>query len=52
MKKFISIAMSTAMAVSMMSGAVMADETEDAGFDPGTGKVYYLNFKPEVDQQW
>ena len=52
MKKFLSIAMSTAMVASMMSGAVRADETEAAEFDPGTGKVYYLNFKPEVDQQW
>ncbi|HCI73272.1 MAG TPA: ABC transporter substrate-binding protein [Lachnospiraceae bacterium] len=52
MKKFLSIAMSTAMVASMLSGAAVADETESGEFDPGTGKVYYLNFKPEVDQQW
>ena len=52
MKKILSIAMSAVLAASMMAGTVMADETEDSSFDPGTGKVYYLNFKPEVDQQW
>ena len=49
MKKFLSIAMSAAMVASMMTTAAVADEADD--FDPGTGKVYYLNFKPEVDQQ-
>ena len=50
MKKFLSIAMSAVLAASMMALPAAADEADD--FDPGTGKVYYLNFKPEVDQQW
>ena len=42
MKKFLSIAMSAAMVASMMTTAAVADEADD--FDPGTGKVYYLNW--------
>jgi len=53
-KQVISVVMTAAMAATLLSGTAMAGETEgtDASFDPGTGKVYYLNFKPEVDQQW
>ena len=38
MKKILSIAMSAVLAASMMAGTVMADETEDSSFDPGTAR--------------
>ena len=46
MKKFrkvTAMALTAAMAMSLVPATVMAEET---------GKVYYLNFKPEQDQQW
>jgi len=50
MKRQIAGIMLTAAAASMlMAGAAVAEE---ASFDPGTGKVYLLNFKPETDQAW
>ena len=50
-KKAVSILMTAAMAASMLAGTAMAGETEAAGdFNPGTGKVYLLNFKPETDE--
>jgi len=52
-KKAVSILMTAAMAASMLAGTAMAGETEAAGdFNPGTGKVYLLNFKPETDEAW
>ena len=42
MKKWLSLVLALAMALSMLSFA-SAEET---------GKVYYLNFKPEADQAW
>ena len=46
-KKAVSILMTAAMAASMLATTAMAGETEASteAFDPGTGKVYLLNFK-------
>ncbi len=53
-KKAVSILMTAAMAASMLATTAMAGETEASteAFDPGTGKVYLLNFKPETDEAW
>ena len=62
-KKLLALTLSGAMAVSMLAGCggssnggdtststdTKADTTEASGAE---GSVYYLNFKPEQDQQW
>ena len=52
MKKFnkaTAMALSAAMVASMAGGIVAQAAEGDAA---GTGKVYYLNFKPEQADQW
>jgi len=44
MKKFLALALVLALSLSMVSIAANAEAA--------TGSVYYLNFKPEQDQQW
>jgi len=44
MKKFLALALVLALSLSMASVAANAETA--------TGSVYYLNFKPEQDQQW
>lgn len=44
MRKAMSLALSAAMAASVLAVPVSAEEAE--------GKVYYLNFKPEQAEQW
>lgn len=44
MRKFFAAALTVTMAAGLMAAPVQAEET--------TGKVYYLNFKPEADQAW
>jgi len=59
-KKLLALTLSGALAVSMLAGCggstdnststdKKADTTEASGAE---GSVYYLNFKPEQDQQW
>ena len=48
-KKAVSILMTAAMAASMLATTT---EASTEAFDPGTGKVYLLNFKPETDEAW
>lgn len=62
-KKLLALTLSGALAVSMLAGCggssnggdtststdTKADTTEASGAE---GSVYYLNFKPEQDQQW
>ena len=44
MKKFLALALVLALSLSMVTIAASAEAA--------TGSVYYLNFKPEQDQQW
>ena len=40
------------MALSLVACGEKKDDTKTEGGDTATGKVYYLNFKPEQDQDW
>lgn len=60
-RKVISVLLAAAMITGMISGCGNSGDAEsktdasDAGADAGAeaeGKVYYLNFKPEADEQW
>ena len=54
MKKFVAILLALVMALSLVAcGEKKGDaNTEGDGASAATGKVYYLNFKPEQDQAW
>ncbi len=47
-KQLLALTLSVAMATTMLAGCSSASTS---GTDT-TGSVYYLNFKPEQDQQW
>ncbi len=47
-----SSAASEAAETEASSEAEETEETADAAESTGEGKVYYLNFKPEADEQW
>ena len=52
-RKVISVLLAATMVVGMVSGC--GGSKEPAGTDgkeEAKGKVYYLNFKPEADEQW
>ena len=57
-KKIISLLIVCAMAAALLVGcgssapATTDDASGEAASTGATGKVYYLNFKPEQDQQW
>ena len=54
MKKFVAMLLALVMALSLVAcGEKKGDaNTEGDGASAATGKVYYLNFKPEQDQAW
>ena len=54
MKKFVAMLLALVMALSLVAcGEKKGDaNTESDGASAATGKVYYLNFKPEQDQAW
>ena len=54
MKKFLAMLLALVMALSLVAcGEKKGDaNTEGDGASAATGKVYYLNFKPEQDQAW
>ena len=55
MKKVFALLLTLAMTLSLVACGGTADETPEAGNEPETsetGKVYYLNFKPEADEAW
>ena len=54
MKKFVAMLLALVMALSLVAcGEKKGDaNTEGDGASAATGKVYYLNFKPEQDQDW
>ena len=51
MKKFLALILALVMALSLVACGEKKDDTKTDG-DTATGKVYYLNFKPEQDQAW
>ena len=51
MKKFLALILALVMALSLVACGEKKDDTNEGG-DTATGKVYYLNFKPEQDQDW
>lgn len=54
MKKFVAMLLALVMALSLVAcGEKKGDaNTEGDGASAASGKVYYLNFKPEQDQAW
>ena len=52
MKKFLALILALVMALSLVACGEKKDDTKPEGGDTATGKVYYLNFKPEQDQDW
>ena len=51
MRKVVSILLVAAMTVGMVTGCGSSSDKKTAKSD-AKGKVYYLNFKPEADEQW
>ena len=51
MKKFLALILALVMALSLVACGEKKDDPKTEG-DTATGKVYYLNFKPEQDQAW
>ena len=49
MKRFVTLALSTVMATAMLTGCT---SSSDESANNGEGQVYYLNFKPESEEQW
>ena len=52
MKKLLAMLLALVMALSLVACGEKKDDTKTEGGDTATGKVYYLNFKPEQDQDW
>ena len=51
MRKVVSILLVAAMTIGMVTGCSSSSDKRTAKSD-AKGKVYYLNFKPEADEQW
>ena len=51
MKKVLSVLLVAAMSLSLLAGCG-SSSSDDSGSSDAKGKVYYLNFKPEADEQW
>ena len=51
MKKFLALALALVMALSLAACGKKAGDNKGNG-DEAKGSVYYLNFKPEQDQDW
>ncbi len=53
-KRFLSLVLAGALAATMLAGCGSSNTSEDStAADSGAkGSVYYLNFKPEQDEQW
>lgn len=49
MRKVLSVLLVAAMAVGMLAGC---SKPSGSGGSDVKGQVYYLNFKPEADEQW
>ena len=56
-KKILSLSMASAMAAALLAGCGSTAAASSTAESTGTaaaaaGKVYYLNFKPEQDEDW
>lgn len=51
-KKLVSVALCAAMVTGMLSGCAGSSTTAKKEGSNAAGKVYYLNFKPEVTDVW
>lgn len=53
-KRWLALGLATVMTASMLAGCGSKESGSDEGDKGGDGKgsVYYLNFKPEQDEQW
>ena len=51
LKRFVTIALSAVMATVALTGCSSTSK-DDTASDDGKGQVYYLNFKPESENQW
>ena len=54
MKRLLAAGLATIMACSMLTGCGggSSDKKASSDKDSSKGSVYYLNFKPEADEQW
>ena len=53
MKKFLALILALVMALSLVACGGGSNDAQGSGDDAtATGKVYYLNFKPEQDEAW
>ena len=53
MKKFLALILALVMSLSLVACGGGSNDAQGSGDDAtATGKVYYLNFKPEQDQAW
>lgn len=50
LKKFVTLALSAVMATMALTGCSSSSDKSASG--DGEGSVYYLNFKPESEEQW
>ena len=50
LKKFVAIALSAVMSTVALTGCTSS--SDDQASDNSQGSVYYLNFKPESEEQW
>lgn len=51
-KKFLAMLLGTCMVATLFTGCGSKDGSDTASVDDSKGKVYYLNFKPEQDEDW
>lgn len=52
MRKVLSVLLVAAMSVGILAGCGSSSGDSDSSKSDAKGKVYYLNFKPEADEQW
>ena len=53
MKKFLALILALVMSLSLVACGGGSNDAQGSGDDAtATGKVYYLNFKPEQDEAW
>ena len=51
-KKLLAVLLGTCMTAALFTGCGNKDSKNTANSDDGKGTVYYLNFKPEQDEDW
>ena len=51
LKKFVTLALSAVLMSTALTGCTSSNDDSSASSE-GEGSVYYLNFKPESEEQW